>query len=442
MVNLNDFKQIQKHRIKGTHESIRLKLDNIDEEQIRTELFVKTDNEYAKGLLEKVEGQMLLVKTDPQKFRDTLYAFLERTGKEIVRQSKVPEFLDFTYFLYTELNSDGTHDKNVISAYMDLMMQLNTHLYKEKWVFGVCSGSMILTMDEIFPKLDYPMIELQNIYGRRLKSLAGRKTGEEKIISISKRYGYEVSSLQELVDMMLAEQKIHRQVSLMAPFINETTLDINGTKYFKSTDPGEIPNLRYVKYIDEDISNNRTHTLPFDGVRALCKNLGSIAEIILKERVYFNRLHLLFNIDMGNMGSFNGFIDIERDISFTMFCDSTNFKDVHNAVIRIIKEVYWRYICDASEDVNITLINDVSDCGELPCIQFINKEKQTSRESSGKLDKSKYTVAESVIAPFIRRLRDGQKASEEAVKRALDYGYILKDGETFVRQHTKKVYKR
>ena len=59
MVNLNDFKQIQKHRIKGTHESIRLKLDNIDEEQIRTELFVKTDNEYAKGLLEKIEGQML-----------------------------------------------------------------------------------------------------------------------------------------------------------------------------------------------------------------------------------------------------------------------------------------------------------------------------------------------------------------------------------------------
>ena len=59
-------------------------------------------------------------------------------------------------------------------------MQLNTHLYKEKWVFGVCSGSMILTMEEVFPKLDYPMIELQNIYGRRFKGLAGRKTGERK----------------------------------------------------------------------------------------------------------------------------------------------------------------------------------------------------------------------------------------------------------------------
>ena len=52
---------------------------------------------------------------------------------------------------------------------------------------------------------------------------------------------------------------------------------------------------------------------------------------------------------MGTMGSFNGFIDIERGVTFTMFCDLSNFRDVHNAVIQIIKEVYWRYICDDSK---------------------------------------------------------------------------------------------
>lgn len=162
----------------------------------------------------------------------------------------------------------------------------------------------------------------------------------------------------------------------------------------------------------------------------------------MKERIYSNRLHLLFKIKAGDKGCYNGFWDIEHNMSFTHWRDGN--KPIHHKLtMGLIQELYSSYIRIDYEDTKIMVVEDIDKSeGNKPMAQF--KENIDTRSESGegsKLDKSNYMAIESTVAPFIRKLKDGQKASEEAIQRALEVGYILKEGETFVRKHKRTVYK-
>lgn len=439
------FEEVQRNRVKGTVKSVLEVLKNIDIQTLEEETEIESEDALSRELLEKYRKQLLLAKSSPNEFRIGLYKFFTRTASFIKHNKLIPNYFDLCYFVYTDLYTRRDLNRVVLVAYQNMLMQQASHLYKHKLVYGVAEQRDALICDEIYPKLDYPLYEVMKLYGRNFSKLYNKDRVTKKLLDRYKKYGYNINNKEDALEYILNEQSITRAMFQMVPFINETTLDIHCDKHYKSVHGvGIAMELTAPEEIIIRIKNYHKRTLPFSGLEVECYNCGDITRILMKERIYCDRLHLLFKIQVGEQGYYNGFWDIERDIDFTLWKDSKNGKMYHELTMGLIKRVYAIFVCNRDDDVIQLIDEDTHWHGKEPRIRLILESSQEVSRSGGvdKLDRSKYNKEESVVEPFIRKLRDGQKASKEAIERALKVGYILKEGETFVRKHTKAVYKK
>ncbi len=443
------FKEIQKKRLKGTIRSITEKLENLEVEDIVKDTFVYTEDEFSRELLNKYEKQLYLAKLRPDEFSKGIYRFFQDTAKFIKENRQISRFYEFCYFIYSELKLKEDLNKDILFAYQDLLIQQMTHFYNERVIYGIDNNGNALIANEVYPKFDYALMELEKKFSR--KDLI--RMGQEKVYKILgklyKKYGYNINSEEhEDIKYILEEQGITREMFQLTPFIGESTMDIHAEPYFLDFIHGiDIREINIDREeLKEKIRQRRKSVLPFEGLIAKINNCGIIDRVLFKERIYNNKLFLLFKIKTLNREYTSGFCEIDRGVEFTVWSESSG-EVFHNNVLNLIIAIYYMVVFGERqiEDVrDIEIVNDFDE--QKDNIEVILLEKVYSKEK-GESEKryknmEEYLVDKSEISCFVRKLPEGQVASKEAMERARKVGYILKEGETFVSPHKKRVYRK
>jgi len=247
-------------------------------------------------------------------------------------------------------------------------------------------------------------------------------------------------------------------------YINEGTLDIFPYPYFLPC--GGIDNMIRTWETNDfyyQLLKTRKYSLPFKGVVARFKNTGCFKEILFIERIVNDKNILLYKIQFTNQDYeenndkySSGYINLNNNLGYSDWRDSydtiTNksTKSFHNQLENIILETYCHLICDFQPQRRradaLLVVSDLNNCKHYqyqPVVQYIIQEPE-SYSGYGKrgFDRNNYLSFLTSVEPFTRKLPVGHKASEEAIKEAKKLGYILREGETFVRPHQTTVYKK
>ncbi len=438
---------VKKNRVEGTVFGVKHHLGDIEPEDLITELFVKTKNSFAEELLKRMEYQLVLCQVDFERFTDGLYDFFEDTAKFIKDNKLYQEYFEFSLFIFNILIQKDI-SWNVVSAYQNLLIQLYSHLSPlQKLIYGISSQSELYITDEPYPYLEYPIYEWEIRYKKNKKYI-------KKIPRLCKEYGYDIKSPKEALILIDDDRRLTNTIFQMAPLIDESTRDIFSDNYYMPS-----RGIRYItrefrstKYYKEQL-NNRNNMLPFGGVEGRYENIVGIERVLYKERFIYDDLSpvLLFKITFRDGTCSSGFYDTKYKTFYTSWFGATP-EDIATSqrLENFILENYWHMTCDVDitkkKAIALHVVGkDKELYQEQPIVEFILPEtyRGTQKKSrTTRFKRDEYVKRWSDIKPFIRKLPEGREASEEARQRAREMGYILKEGETFVRAHKKTVYKK
>ncbi|MDU1687918.1 MAG: hypothetical protein E6843_14465, partial [Clostridium perfringens] len=127
--------------------------------------------------------------------------------------------------------------------------------------------------------------------------------------------------------------------------------------------------------------------------------------------------------------------DINNEFFFSVWRGSLEGEICHKMIENFVLEAYLR--------VTTNRIDNEEDLGYYNNFNFYYKyDDELSQVSKKKYRKGEYFKEITKIKPYIRKLPQGAKASDEARELALKYGYLLEDGETFVNEFKKNLIKR
>lgn len=434
---------ILKKRTEGTIKAIEMNLKNVSSEELIVDLFVETNSDIALKLIKLFESTLIKASMDKKYLNKNLHNFFLETSLFLKKNNLYEEFIDFAYFIYSNLSNKNINIF-VLSAFQDLLLQQFCYLVpSEKVVCGIDTKGNLLTINELFPCLDYAFYDLEK---KEIKS-------QMDIINAFRKYGYDASNIDNINYMIYNEMIITNMTILMSKFINENTIDIIPEKYF-------FPSSRF-EYIREwkntefyrELLKRRKYVLPSDGVLGIYKNAGCIYSIFFKELFLDDQIYLLYKVENLLEEGFYGIYDTKTDFFYSIFKDSTG--EGYNKVIEnFVLESYCHLTTDIEIDrkrnMALKVVDNIEDdifyYPEQPMVEFSFFEKRDGVKGRGvgigrkKFDKTKYKEESININPFIRKLPEGMSASKEAIERARELGYELLEGETFVRGFTRRNY--
>lgn len=431
----------QRKRTEGTVFAIKELIKDIDIDKFISESFIIAETEEANTLIKKYEAFIIKCLLDNSYFEKT-HEFLLETAKEIINKNMVKEFADFSYILYKGISlKDKTSDSLYLGIYQNLIYQQYTYLSPpHKFIYGFKENGGLMVMDEIYPKHDYPVYEIEE---RKIRT-------KEEVERIFKSYGF--GDMESLERSIHEERAIVNTALQMSPFINEGTLDMVPKRFYNPTKGISI--LREWKSTDNYVKMIafRRFVLPSSGVLAIYKNTGDIRALFLKEVFTEDGVFLLYRIDTVHGKGLYGLYDIDADFFFSSYRDS-NGSRYHDFIKNFVLETYAHLTTDVEIDrKRIAAMKVVEDISENHFVrpdeifvQFLIKEKDKKDESRERgfrsFNRDSYIKSEVNISPYIRILPEGATASEEAIVRAKKYGYELKEGETFIRAFKRSNYK-
>lgn len=233
----------------------------------------------------------------------------------------------------------------------------------------------------------------------------------------------------------------------LLPYINEYTYDILPKKFpssnFKNLGVFRVHNLD-MDAMRKKLSSSRRRTLPVNGVQVHFEDPTEyIKQLLLKEIVVDDEVIMLYKISIDEIGDVSGYYNTASDYLYSLSeeVDSPIFKTLDALVL----------YCYATAVLDDETYSDAN-IGEHFSHMNVFHLKAESVGLGGKLKKTdgsephterdldKYDAKQKVINGFIRRLPEGQTASEEAVARAKKMGYHLQTNETYVAPFSKTIF--
>jgi hypothetical protein len=152
------------------------------------------------------------------------------------------------------------------------------------------------------------------------------------------------------------------------------------------------------------------------------------------------KIVMLFKLSVFNgSGSIMGFYNLTDDYFFTAFRESDN-PFIHNRIENFVLEVYADLVVGFEKNVKRRFaLKEVEDIENIPDLnetniyaQYSIYNEKTDNNANGSR-KSGYTQKPHERRFALRKLAEGQSASDEALERARELGYELPQGYTFVR---------
>lgn len=426
-----DHAEIRKSRCLNGAEGIIGRIKPFSAEEIILASYVHTENERAKELLQRYEKMVILAKVNPERYkqeRDELHLDM---AEYIHEQQIYREWVDFIYFLNVQLAENRIQD-----AYKSEVMETWNYLtnYGNVNIYGLTSDNQLMVCDEVYGDWDLPLHKIQKLY--RNKKISMEQMLQMYAHEDRKSGLFMIERHENLIDISIFES---------IPFINERTENIMPIKWMEMAYLANLKLPRQWKSTEfyKEQLKKRKFKIDRKGCKAFFKNAGNIKEIFFMEDVTKEKQIVMLYRVTTTKGSFMGFYHLGDDYFFSAYRSSDN-KEVHYDLENFVLEVYTEIVCGLEKDrKRIYALQEVEDIDNIEnmkpthvYVEFsLYDKKYDSDELNGKRRKgTKQKAHDRGIA--IRKLREGQHASEEAYERAMEYGIELQEGYTFVRSYS------
>lgn len=423
---------IRKQRCKNGGEGVIFRLKDSDEETVILESFIKTESPIGRKIANKYEYLLVLAKTNPDKYLEIRDEFYLDMAEWIHEENLIQEWSD----LILVIDRYRTSGFAIIDALMSEMMETWNYLsdHREKMIYGAntTTGELYYTK-EIFGDWDRPLMELQFKYEKNL--ITKTKYQEEKMKFLFNDKIAQINTNENIIDINIFN---------LIPLINQRTKRVFPEKFLLLAYTGEIepfprqwkPTEHYMTILEQ-----RSYMLDKAGVTCTFRNAEKFTEIYLVEDLTKdNQVVMMYKLSAKN-GSFMGYYLVKDKIFYSPYKYSSGNATVHPQVENFVLEVYADLVCDMPKETKrIYAIERVSDIEEIENYKstkvYYQPEIEDGSESASKGGRRRGSKQRPHDRRFaLRKLREGQEASEEAVERAREYGINLKDGYTFVQAY-------
>lgn len=450
------YKDIRKNKLMALTSAVCNFLENVDIDDIIDQLFIKSENPLTWELIKKFEGIVLNCKLHPDRAIKDVEQFLISNTEFIKKNNLYRDFLDFYYLVYTNSHSKGI-DSLIFPAYLSIVLEQANYLAEEgKMLVGLNTDGTPITLPDTYPNLEKAVIEFYS----KIKSNKASAKQFTTLCRIYKKYGYEINNQNDISLLNNNEQAISNEFQSLMPIIDEDCLDMLPIPYYE---PYPVFIMPIRQWFDTDMYkghlSERKFILPSKGVTCVFKNAGNIQEITFKEKCLEDKIIMLYKIKMDNGKYVSGFYDTKLEFFNDIWKGSgrwqTEFNTVRisNMFENFILEVYAHLTTGMEvtrkKNAGLLTVDDLNNAGfyfdTQPVMQVFKLHSKTEKGTGSKVierrpfSKSEYITIEKNIQPIKRKLPEGAKASEEAVKLAQSMGYVLEKGETFVKPFTKSV---
>ena len=430
---------LSRKHVVNTMSSVLKNIDDISFADLALDNFYICREVGFRYLSEKYRGALEFAKMQPERLADQLYKMLRDMGKEIrSREGGIEEFFLFMS-LFEENASVSEKYHNIYLAYMDLMLEqtefLKPNLYDiNHMVAGVTTDGEVLLTKDPFPDIDLPVYELVRLSATGVE-------GNIVFSKILKKHG--IDSEEEYQFYNSAANLYSNNISLLVPYINEYTFDMIPKPAYAPT--SEIPIIT-AKSIDfRERLQNRHKTLPANGAVITVENSIYLKKATLKEMFHNNMIHLLCRFDT-TAGETTVRYNTKTGGFFSSFAHLQGYcADLHQSLKMLSLWFYTAYVCP-DEDIKPTaesyhdFTNDKN--AVLTFTSMGGKPRTTLNHTLNRhIDYDRYTEKSVSIVGYIRKLPDGQRASEEKRRLAELLGLALAENETYVEPHNRRYWK-
>jgi hypothetical protein len=423
--------EIRKHRCRNGAYGTLERIKRFSAEDIIMNTFIKPQSDVAYAMAKRYEYMLVLAKTDSNKYiqkRDQLHLDLAKWIKD---NKYYREFVDLIYFVTYTL--DGSSYRIIADAYLSEMMETWNYLtgYRsEEVIYGLTSTNELLLAPDYYGDWDIPVMKLNRDLERRKITPQQFK---EKFFQLSKEFVTERN--ENLADIAIFN---------MIPFINERTKAIYPKDWFPHAeqDKLEFPRVWKPTEFYREQLRSRKFIIDRKGVKVFLRNAGSFNEILFMEDFTKDKkIIMLFRLSTPE-GSTQGYYHLQDEQFFTAFKYSDG-QHIHDSIENLVLEVYTEIVCGLEKDrKRLYAIQEVEDIDNIPdykdthlYVQYQLYNHESDRdELKGRRKGFHQRPHERRFA--LRKLRENQKPSDEAIERARELGIELQEGYTFVRAYS------
>ena len=436
----DDPSYVIRKRVVNTATEVIRKVNNLAFSDLATDIYLICDEVGYKYFSSKYRNVIEFAKLHPEKLFDQLYKYLREIAREVKKNNLLQEFFMFMSVL-SEATRISKEHREIFLAYLDLLSEQTEFLRPNVFnynqlIVGITTEGDVLTINDPFPNLDLPVYELSK----------SRKKGTEAVAVMEKacrKYGY---SFDDYEEVHATSGCYSNNINFLIPYINEFTYDMLPEKPYS-------PDMRIQSVgINKPISfgemlKARKRTLPANGLLIKFENSIFFERAFLKEVYYNNSIHLLCKFSTTN-GDITVRYNTANETFFSPFDWIGGYaEELHNTLKQIALWLYTAYVSPneeqcilPTEEAYHSFTDDTQ--AKVTFSSIGGKARTTLSKSSNKhLDYEKYEQKSVSIAGYIRKLPEGQKASEEKQLIAKSLGLSLNDDETYVEPFMRQSWK-
>lgn len=427
----DDPSYIIRKRVANTATEVIRKVKDLAFSDLATDMYLICDEVGYKFFSSKYRNVIEFAKLHPEKLFDQLYKYLRDIAREIKKNNLLQDFFLFMSVL-SEATRISTENREIFLAYLDLLSEqtefLRTNMFNyNQLIVGITTEGDVLTVNDPFPNLDLPVYELS----------ISRKKGKEAVAVMEKacrKYGYTYEDYEEI---HATSGCYSNNINFLIPYINEFTYDMLPEKPYPPDSRIRLIEIKKPISYGEMLKARR-RTLPANGLLVKFEDSIFFEKAFLKEVYYNNSIHLLCKFSTIN-GDITVRYNTANEAFFSPFDWIGGYADeLHKTLKQIALWLYAAYVCPNEEQGILPteeayhLFTDDKKA-ELSFSSIGGKARTTLSKGSNKhLDYEKYEQKSVSIAGYIRKLPEGQKASEEKQLLAKALGLSLSDNETYV----------
>ena len=419
-------------------------LQDIEPKQLSMALYLMIRDSGFSLFASKYEAMLELSKTDADSFVDRLYPFYSEMAKTIKStEGFYHAFFDLLrYFVEDFSKQQNEKVKLVYRAYINLLLNQVEFLRKNPFeinnmIAGITTDGDPIEIQDPFPNYDVAGNELT----KYLLENNNIKDAKATALRIFAKYGFKLPDIEMLEVFRVRQQIYTNNISLLAGYIDEHTVDIiPDCPFVEKVLPDELPRVKISTEHLKELLKHRRRTLPAGGIK-ITFNSQFFVNILLKEIYRDDSVILLFRVNTVD-GDTSGFYNTRTGYTHTVFSNLINSKlPLHEILESVILWAYAAYVTN-DESVELTGENYASYFDEpmngpveVTYEVFGNKyiAHPASKNFRTLIGDENYTTETRQITGYIRKLPEGSKASETARALAEELGYELDDNETFVK---------
>ena len=416
-------------------------INDIPADDLYLELYMLVKDKEFGNFVGRYQYVLEMAKEKPDVFAEQLYEFYVNMGLSIKKNNYYQRFFEFmSYFQNEDMRVMDKRQQLVYRAYVNLLMNQTEFLRKNKFdlnkmVAGVTTKGELIEVDDICPSLDFCVHEIEHI-----ALMTPEKLTPGTMVKVYAKRGYKINSIEDAEVFRVIQQLHSNVVAYLTPYINEFTKDIIPQASFNPVIAEYLIDVPVVNKSSNAFKNTLCHrrkTLPANGLKIHFENSTFTKDILLKEIYHNGAIVCLYRLETAQ-GETAGFYNTQTKQFVSMFTHTEqqtqllgNYVETtilwcyaafvgSDTSILPTAESYNEYLSDPTAEITFTSIG-----GKLR----VPTETKHIRTIAGD---DRYETEIKHISGYIRKLPDGQKASERAVTLALSLGYDLAENETYV----------